>query len=445
MNMPDRIRSGFNFDEALEMTDLCRLVYKVFDETASTDSEALFNALYSGEWRYVHAISDYDTDGRCMILQRGQRNQFVIVFRGSIVTGGGIELTNLAAGLEDRMVEYEKLRGEPIHPPRDTRVHQGYLNTFNGFKDELVFFFETLVGSQLEQSLMAGLVESDDNETASRIAALGAGLGVKYGREVGKKIAQQITEVVGQIKQGEIGLSAVSLDKLVAKNVRFQEVLMGQSETQRSDPKNDRLEVYVTGHSLGGALSTLCVLYLKRYFDSQSDWPAYALKKYSIGSPRVGNKSFVEYYNSLLGGFSQRIQNLADPVPYGPRDPVPPSALPALLVPGVDHIRNGDEFYAFFQHVGETYTIFGTGHQTLDLDFGGPFKISIPIPFPHGPDGYKDMLIEAHEAQQRMLKPFQGLTTSLFANQEQQLTDLQKQLAALQAAVKELTAGKAQS
>ena len=189
----------------------------------------------------------------------------------------------------------------------------------------------------------------------------------------------------------------------------------------------------------------MCVLYLKRYFDSQSDWPAYALKKYSIGSPRVGNKYFVEYYNSLMHGFSQRIQNLADPVPYGPRDPVPPSAIPALLVPGVDHIRNGEEFYAFFQHVGEAYTIFGTGHQTLDLDFGGPFKISIPIPFPHGPDGYKDMLIEAHEAQQRMLRPFQGLTTSLFANQERQLTDLQKQIAALQSAVKELTASKAKA
>ena len=90
MNLPDRIVSGFNFDEALEMTDLCRLVYKVFDETTSTDPDALFNALYTGEWRYVHAISDYDTDGRCMILRRGQRNQFVVVFRGSIVTGGGI-------------------------------------------------------------------------------------------------------------------------------------------------------------------------------------------------------------------------------------------------------------------------------------------------------------------------------------------------------------------
>jgi hypothetical protein len=44
-----------------------------------------------------------------------------------------------------------------------------------------------------------------------------------------------------------------------------------------------------------------------------------------------------------------------------------------------------------------------------------------------------------------MLRPFQGLTTSLFANQEQQLTDLQKQIAALQSAVKELTASKAKA
>ena len=51
--------------------------------------------------------------------------------------------------------------------------------------------------------------------------------------------------------------------------------------------------VWVTGHSLGGALATLCAL------DLQTDLHINATV-YTYGSPRVGNVAFAQYYNSLV-------------------------------------------------------------------------------------------------------------------------------------------------
>lgn len=438
MSLPKHIEPGFNFDEAIEMADLARRTYRVFDESVSGSPERLYEALYSDdEWQYIHGIVDYDTDGRCMILKRKGQYQFALVFRGSIVTGSGLELTNLAAGVEDRMVEYPPISREPFRPPQDARVHKGYWETLAGFADELQFFFEILVGSKLEQKLLLGLVESDYIETDSRIAALGAALRVKYGDEVQERVVHKLSQTVQQIKNGDLPLSSVSLDGLVAKEVKYRQVLkdLMDAESEAHTVEEAKLEVYVAGHSLGGALATLCVLTLKRYFESQPDFPPFALKKYTIGSPKTGNKVFADYYNKHMKGYSHRIQNLADVVPRGPTSPVPLSYYPALSIPGVDHIRNGDDFYAFYEHVGEAFNVFGSGHQTLDLDFGGPVKFSIPMPFPHGPDGYIAMLQDAREQQERMLRPLQGITQLLMSSQEkrmetiqQQLTNIQKQL-----------------
>ena len=440
MSFPEHIAKGFNFDEAIEMTELCRRVYKIFDESTAKDAHRLYEALYNDEWNYVHGISDYETDGRCMILKKKNRNQYAVVFRGSIVTGQGLELTNLAAGVEDKMIDYERIPYEPTPPPRNTKVHQGYMKTFNGFKDELIFFFEILAGSELEPSLLVGLVESDTEECASRIAALCGAIGVKFGPEVKERVLHTLSNTVHKIKHGDLSLSDVSLNDFVSKEVRFNRVLkeLSQQNDDGSSSDDERMEVYVTGHSLGGALATLGVLFLKRYFASQSDFPPTILKKYTIGSPKVGNKIFVDYYNKQMKDFSYRIQNQVDPVVYGPNDPVPAQYMLPLMMPGVDHVRVGDEYYAFYQHVGEAYTLFGMGHQKLDLDFGGPLKFSLPLPFPHGPDGYKDMLIETREREERWWKPVKNVFSTIFGEQREQLASLEKRVVEVQKAIEKL-------
>ncbi|MEZ4610026.1 MAG: hypothetical protein R2838_07220 [Caldilineaceae bacterium] len=32
---------------------------------------------------------------------------------------------------------------------------------------------------------------------------------------------------------------------------------------------------------------------------------------------------------------------------------------------------------------GEVYSLFNVGYQNLELNFGGPIRFTVPIPFPH--------------------------------------------------------------
>lgn len=56
----------------------------------------------------------------------------------------------------------------------------------------------------------------------------------------------------------------------------------------------DKKQVYVCGHSLGGALATLCAV------DVQYNYPSKEVFCYPSGNPKVGNKAFVRSYNTRV-------------------------------------------------------------------------------------------------------------------------------------------------
>ncbi|KAK9087589.1 hypothetical protein Syun_029983 [Stephania yunnanensis] len=74
--------------------------------------------------------------------------------------------------------------------------------------------------------------------------------------------------------------------------------------------------IYVTGHSLGGALATLLALELSSSLMARHG--AIFVTMYNFGSPRVGNKRFVEIYNKKVKD-SWRIVNHRDIIPTVPR------------------------------------------------------------------------------------------------------------------------------
>ncbi|MQM18983.1 hypothetical protein Taro_051986 [Colocasia esculenta] len=74
--------------------------------------------------------------------------------------------------------------------------------------------------------------------------------------------------------------------------------------------------IYVTGHSLGGALATLLALELSSSRMAKSG--AISVTMYNFGSPRVGNKCFAEVYNEKVKD-SWRIVNHRDIIPTVPR------------------------------------------------------------------------------------------------------------------------------
>ncbi|MBD1998600.1 lipase family protein [Leptolyngbya sp. FACHB-541] len=68
----------------------------------------------------------------------------------------------------------------------------------------------------------------------------------------------------------------------------------------------------VTGHSLGGALATLCAV------DIQYNFPNIAIAIYTFGTPRVGNDGFRESFNRRVPNSSRFIYGM-DMVPALPR------------------------------------------------------------------------------------------------------------------------------
>ncbi|KAK3144297.1 hypothetical protein QOZ80_4AG0311170 [Eleusine coracana subsp. coracana] len=82
------------------------------------------------------------------------------------------------------------------------------------------------------------------------------------------------------------------------------------------DAETIRWHVYVTGHSLGGALATLLALELSSSQMAKNG--AIFVTMYNFGSPRVGNRKFAEIYNEKVKD-SWRIVNHRDIVPTVPR------------------------------------------------------------------------------------------------------------------------------
>ncbi|CAN6276251.1 unnamed protein product [Urochloa humidicola] len=77
-----------------------------------------------------------------------------------------------------------------------------------------------------------------------------------------------------------------------------------------------RWHVYVTGHSLGGALATLLALELSSSQMAKNG--VIFVTMYNFGSPRVGNRRFAEVYNAKVKD-SWRVVNHRDIIPTVPR------------------------------------------------------------------------------------------------------------------------------
>ncbi|XP_042050645.1 uncharacterized protein LOC121796024 isoform X1 [Salvia splendens] len=95
--------------------------------------------------------------------------------------------------------------------------------------------------------------------------------------------------------------------------------LIKQATGHRDDDSVELLpawHIYVTGHSLGGALATLLALELASSQLAQCG--AIAVTMYNFGSPRVGNRRFAEIYNQKVKD-SWRVVNHRDIIPTVPR------------------------------------------------------------------------------------------------------------------------------
>ena len=74
---------------------------------------------------------------------------------------------------------------------------------------------------------------------------------------------------------------------------------------------NQKLNIHVVGHSLGGALANLAANWLKNHFGAN-------VKLYTFGAPRVGYHSFALQTEAATNNHVYRCVHAADPVPLVP-------------------------------------------------------------------------------------------------------------------------------
>jgi pimeloyl-ACP methyl ester carboxylesterase len=110
------------------------------------------------------------------------------------------------------------------------------------------------------------------------------------------------------------------IDQAVRVHRGFSECYFSVSDELR-DRAAAAPRVIVTGHSLGGALATLCALDLAQH-------GANVKAVHVFGCPRVGNSAFRDLYNAALHDVTIRFEAQGDPVPW----------LPPYLLPGYRHV-----------------------------------------------------------------------------------------------------------
>ena len=117
-----------------------------------------------------------------------------------------------------------------------------------------------------------------------------------------------------------IGLGGVRKEKFLGGEVseywnRAFRILWGnmESDVKALRSKYPRYKIWVTGHSLGGAMASLASTWLA-YYDIA---PAKDIVLYTFGMPRVGNYDYALQHDRLVKN-SWRVVNYKDPVPHLP-------------------------------------------------------------------------------------------------------------------------------
>jgi triacylglycerol lipase len=101
----------------------------------------------------------------------------------------------------------------------------------------------------------------------------------------------------------------------------IEEVMQPMIDVVAEFMRRDTPRLFITGHSLGGALAVLAAAVLQ--FEAHRSVTAV----YTYGQPRVGNEEFSTAFNSALGSVTFRHVNDLDIVPH-----LPPTQLPGRPV-----------------------------------------------------------------------------------------------------------------
>lgn len=440
IDLPATIRPGFDFDEAIAMAELARRAYKLLDADDGRPLQDFYNTFSRDEWLFVHGIQPAHCPGRCLIFRHRTQNHYVLVFSTTAMADSGEVLANISYGGDNVMTIYPPIPGEKLPPPRDCRVHLGFFQTYCGLQDDVALFFQVLVSAQLADDQFEQITHLAPEIQGSRLAAIGAAVRERYGAGTERRVLRVMQRAIRQVAQGKHTVEKFSLNSLIQEGARLEQTLelLTQIEEEQAPTRAQHLSVYITGHGSGAILASFATLHLQRSWESDPGFPVFRLKVYGIGGPKIGNKSFAKYYNRRLPTLSFRIENLLDPSTRKPVESAPFPYSLQLRLPGIDYVRKGDLYYANYEHVGEPFSMSNLGQQKVELNALGPLRLTLPLPFPHGADIYREMLITARDKETKQWQPAQSYMKSTLQEQTAELIALQTRMEQIGAAVHSL-------
>jgi hypothetical protein len=369
MTLPEHLTCDFDFDEAIWVAELCCRAAQVFAPGRSNPS-TLYTTLFADEWQFAHAICDNGGAAEVLIVRRANRNQWVVVFQ----------------------------QRKPAERP--TNATSGSARWDTG---------QEIPITNLEDE------ETETDETTTREVVRSAAYPVLPGElappPLGARVVWEWLHAFDACKDEIEGF----FDRLVSSH----------TEPSRSFQPQE-LEIYLTGHGAGGCLAALCALHLKRRWEARIDFPFFNLKLYSFGAPKLGNRVFADYYNQQMKGFSYCVQNLLDGATYEPTVTAPFPYNLQLLLPGVDYVRNGEDYHMAYAQIGEVIPLVGVGNAKQLFHFKGPFQSMMLAPFAHGPEGYKQMLVAAQQYRETYWTPVQQVADKVDAWRKELIATLQK-------------------
>ena len=423
MNMPKKIRKGFSYEEAILMANFSLQAYEIFQHDdksiEDTDLKEIYNAVNRNQkWRWVHSIRNYETGMRGFIVRNEKKeNQYVVCFRGSIVSDRGIaELTNFLYDFDFELVGYEDMTDESI------KVTRGFYSAFKSVEDQIELFFKTLLGQLKPKDidrLYSLLPLSIRFLCATALVDAGS---IRLGADFEQKATALIQAAVAD---GEIGN-----DDDVKKILDFvKQPLLDLPRLEKP------LEIYVTGHSLGGGVTFLCALALRRWFGSVENSEV-AIKAYPIAGSKTGNPEFARYYTKTIGqGLTYRIENRLDTIPQ-----LPPN-VPLVTIFAPRGLKIGNFSIGNYANGGEPHYIMGLGSQSASLSFGGIVEIPGGVPFPHSNETYVQLLEQQQLFWQEAAQPIKSVVSPLLKELQQEEVEqiADRTEAAIEAAVEVIT------
>ncbi|MFM6069365.1 MAG: lipase family protein, partial [Sphaerospermopsis kisseleviana] len=385
-----KLCKGFSFDEAILMTNLSQYAYDFFeyDDHSVNDEELkkFYRAIYKNQgWELVHTIRNDKTNIRGLILKNTQiGNQYAISLRGTSLgtKGSVVSLDNIISDVDWKLINYGALAVQRA------KIVQGIHLACESVVDEIQYFFKTLRG-ELKPSDFRHIRQLSPLRKFACITAVADAGAIKLGAEFNQK-AQDLVEKV--LADGDI-----DDDEELEKIAQFLEEKILSRVSSPTKP----IEVWVTGFSLGGALSQVVALSLRRWFGTVASG-GLGIKVYAIASPKIGNQEFIDFYNQQIGEeLAYRIENVLDIVPTYPYDP--PFPVSAIAPEG---LQVGNFFLGKYANGGEAITIMGMGEgQSASVSMSGLFSLPFSLPFPHSLEVYLKLLEDQKQFWEQLARP----------------------------------------